>query len=304
MTLPNLILAGFPKCGTTSVAETLVRHPDVCGSFPHLRTRYFTPLLYDPAAVLPPVAKYAEHYARCAGEPIRLDDTPVWAYGGARIATAVRAVLGRPRVLVMLREPVARTVSYLIWKKRHGEIDQSLPLGDYVAECVRLGPRAVDTAELNPWSGLYGSDYARYLPAWLDEFGPDLRIGFLDDLAADPLGFFRAVADWLGIAADAVGPELLQVANTAKAVRNPRAERVIRRVGQRVQPLARHAPGVYRVLRDGARRANMTEVAPAPVGDDTAAREELRAFFAPGRPALADLVRGRELRRLPDWLAG
>jgi hypothetical protein len=303
MTLPNLILAGFPKCGTTSVAETLVRHPDVCGSFPHLRTRYFTPLLYDPDAVLPPVAAYAEHYARCSGERIRLDDTPVWAYGGARIAAAVRAVLGSPRVLVMLREPAGRTASYLTWKKRHGELDPSLSLRAYVDECRRHGPRTVDTLELNPWSGLTGSDYARFLPAWIAEFGTDLRVGFLDDLAADPAEFYRALADWLGISSTEFSTDRLQVANTALAARSPRAERMIRRVGRHVQPLARHTPGMYRVLRDSARRANMTAVAP-PSADDAAVRAELVEFFAPGLPDLVDLVRGRELVRLPGWLPG
>lgn len=302
MTLPNLILAGFPKCGTTSVAETLVRHPEVCGSFPHLRTRYFTPLLYDPSAVLPPVAEYAAHYSRWNGERFRLDDTPVWAYGGARITAAVRAALGAPRVLIMLREPASRTVSYLTWKKRHGEVAASLSLASYVDECLAHGPRAVDTAALNPWSGLYGSDYARFLPAWLAEFGDDLRVGFLDDLIGDPVGFYAALSGWLGISAREFTADTVQVANTALAARSPRAERAIRRVGRRVQPLARHAPGVYRALRNSARRANMTAVAP-PATDDAAARARLREFFAPGLPALADLVRGRELVRLPSWLA-
>jgi hypothetical protein len=299
VTLPNLVLAGFPKCGTTSVAETLVRHPDVCGAFPHLRTRHFTPLLYNPAAELPSTDDYARHFRRWTGERIRLDDTPVWVYGGARIATAVRRVLGRPRLLIMLREPAARTASYLTWKKRHGELDQDLRLDDYVRECERLGPRAVDTAELNPYSGLYGSDYARYLPDWLDEFGSDLRIGFLDDLAADPLAFYRALASWLEIDPDAFTPETVQVANTAKAVRNPGAERVIRRIGRRVQPLARRTPAVYRLLRDGARKVNMRDVAPGPRADDTV---QLRAFFAAGLPALAELVRGHELGEQPRWL--
>jgi hypothetical protein len=303
MTLPNLILAGFPKCGTTSVAETLVRHSDVCGSFPHLRTRYFTPLLYDPNAVLPPVAEYAGHYARWNGERIRLDDTPVWAYGGARTATAVRSVLGRPRVLIMLREPAGRTASYLAWKKRHGEVDRKLSLADYVAECELRGRRAVDTAELNAWSGLYGSDYGRFLPSWVTEFGDDLRVGFLDDLIGDPVEFYRALSGWLGISATEFTAAGVQVANTALAARSPRAERVIRRVGRRAQPLARHAPGVYRALRGSARRANMTDVAPPPA-DDAVARDRLRELFAPELPALAELVRGRVLVRLPEWLAG
>jgi hypothetical protein len=293
------VLAGFPKCGTTSVAETLVRHPEVCGAFPHLRTRHFTPLLYDAAAELPSTDDYARHYRRWTDERIRLDDTPVWVYGGARIAAAVHRVLGRPRVLIMLREPAARTSSYLTWKKRHGELDQNLRLADYVRECERLGPRAVDTAELNPYSGLYGSDYARYLPAWLDEFGADLRVGFLDDLATDPLAFYRALASWLEIDPDGFTVESLQVANTAKAVRNPRAERAIRGVGRRVQPLARHVPAVYRLLRDGARKVNMRDATSGARTDDTA---ELRGFFAAGLPALAELVHGHELDELPHWL--
>jgi hypothetical protein len=214
----------------------------------------------------------------------------------------VRSVLGRPRVLIMLREPAGRTASYLTWKKRHGEVDQSLSLADYVAECERRGRRAVDTAELNAWSGLYGSDYARFLPDWLAEFGDDLRVGFLDDLIADPVEFYGALSGWLGISAAEFSAATMQVANTAQAARSPRAERVIRLIGRRAQPLARHTPGMYRALRDSARRANMTAVA-APSSDDAAARVRLREFFAPGLPALADLVRGRELVRLPDWLS-
>ena len=65
MTLPNLVLAGFPKCGTTSVAETLVRHPDVCGAFPHLRTRHFT------AAALRPGCRAAvDRGLRAALQPL------------------------------------------------------------------------------------------------------------------------------------------------------------------------------------------------------------------------------------------
>jgi hypothetical protein len=41
----------------------------------------------------------------------------------------------------------------------------------------------------------------------------------------------------------------------------------------------------------------------AGASDDSAARTELREFFAPGLPALAGLVRGHELGRLPAWLA-
>jgi hypothetical protein len=93
----------------------------------------------------------------------------------------------------------------------------------------------------------------------------------------------------------------MRIENTARGARSPRAERVIRRIGRRAQPLARHTPQLYRALRAGARRANMTAPA-AQVSDDSAAREELRAFFAPGLDDLAARVRGFELVALPPWL--
>lgn len=297
--LPNLVIAGFPKCATTSVAATLAAHPDVCGAFPHHGTNFFTPLLYDPQTTLSPDG-YAQHYARCRGEAIRVDHNAVAAYGGARVAAAVRAVLGEPKVLIMLREPVARTASYLVWKKRHGELPAELTLREYVRRCSELGPRTVDTASLNPFSGLFGSDYPRFLPAWVDAFGPELRVGFVDDLAADAVGFYRAIAGWLGVDTAAFTADVVRVENTARSARSPRAERVIRRVGRRVQPLARRAPRLYRGLRDGARWANMT--APVPVADDAEARESLREFFAPGLAPLAETVRGHELVHLPAWL--
>ena len=276
MTLPNLILAGFPKCGTTSVAETLVRHPDVCRRSRTCARGTSLRSSTTRTRCCRQSRDYARHYARGAGERIRLDDTPVWAYGGADrrgwcvrcwaaagVDHAARAG-GAHRVLPDLEEAARRE-----WSSRSRWATTS--------RSARGSARgAVDTAELNPWSGLYGSDYGRYLPAWLEEFGTDLRIGFLDDLVGRPARLLPGAGRVARRRGDAVTPELLQVANTAKAVRNPRAERVIRRVGRRVQPLARHAPGVYRALRDGARRANMTDVLAAPATDDAAARDELR----------------------------
>jgi hypothetical protein len=159
----------------------------------------------------------------------------------------------------------------------------------------------VETDELSPYSGLYGSDYARYVPAWADEFGADLRVCYLDHMAADPAGFFRALATWLEIDAELFTEDSVRVANTAQVVRSAPAERMIRRVGRRVQPLARRAPFVYRALRDSARLVNMRDATERePVSVDV--RRRLDEFFAPGLRQLASLVQHRELVGSPDWL--
>ena len=251
--LPNLVLPGFPKCGTTSVTETLIGHPSVAGALPHRATHYFTPHLYDRDAVLAPVDKYARNYADSTDEKIRIDDTVVWVYGGEALANEIDDTLGGPKVLIMLREPAARTVSYLTWKKRNAQIESEVTLAEYLAECERLGHRTVDTEELNPWSGLHGSDYDRFLPAWSEKFGDRLRIGFMEDLRDQPLRFYRALAGWLHIDPTHFTEETVTIANKAAAVRSQRLERIIRAVGRRAQPLAHKAPSLYTRLRDIAR---------------------------------------------------
>ena len=43
--LPNLVIAGVPKAGTTSLFNYLAQHPDICPSDVK-ETRYFEPLRY------------------------------------------------------------------------------------------------------------------------------------------------------------------------------------------------------------------------------------------------------------------
>ena len=299
--LPNFVMPGFPKCGTTSVAETLTDHPDVVGAFPHRASHFFTRLLYDPMATLPTTAEYSAKFAHATGEAIRLDDTVVWAYGGEPLVEAVRNTLGSPKVLVMLREPASRTASYLVWKKRSAEIDQAITLRDYVAECERLGPRTVDTEELNPYSGLFGSEYARFLPSWIDVFGDDLRFGFTDDLETDPLRFYQTLASWLAIDDAYFGsPDAVKIANTATAVRSAPLERVVRATGRKLQPIATTNPRLYRAIRRAATRVNVKPTT-SDCDGDTMAR--LRARFAPSTGAIRSLVHGRTLLELPAWLA-
>lgn len=300
--LPTLLLPGFPKCGTTSVAETLSGHPDVTVARPHRATHYFTPRLYDPAAELAPLETYAESFAG-SSTAVRLDDTVIWVYGGRELAELVRETLDRPKILIMLREPASRTESYLTWKKRNVQIDQDTSLADYVARCEELGPRSVVERDLNAWSGLFGSEYGRYLPGWIEAFGDDLKIAFTDDLKNRPDDFYRALAAWLGIdAGHFADDDAVVVANRAAEVRSPGLERVVRAIGRRVQFLARHLPRLYRALRGIATRLNVRPSSGGGTGADPT-MATLRERFSSGLPEVADLVRGRTLLDLPAWLA-
>lgn len=300
--LPNLLLVGFPKCGTTTVAESLNRHSEVSLALPHRATHHYTPLLYrGRPSELPSLSEYAKHYLHGVGSRIRVDDTAVWVYGDQTMVEVIRGELPAAKVLIMLREPASRTSSYLQWKKRNAQIQQNLRLPEYVEECLTLGSGVLHDPKMNPWTGFHGSLYAEPLSIWSSLFGAQLKVGFLEQLAIDPRGFFHSLCAWLELDPPHLpDAESLSKANAARRVRSEHFERFVRAAGQSAQPLARKMPYAYRGLRDLARRLNTQEVSKYQNDEELA---DLVPAFRGDVEATSRLVRRHTLNDfLPTWL--
>src|SRR4028119_1824807 len=88
--LPNLIIAGVAKAGTTSLFNYLAQHPEV---FPSdvKETRYFDALRFGEQ--LDPLERYAEYFRRRTSERYAVEATPSYFQGGSRTAGAIRPAL-------------------------------------------------------------------------------------------------------------------------------------------------------------------------------------------------------------------
>src|SRR3954463_13629169 len=93
--LPNLVIAGVAKAGTTSLFNYLAQHPDICASDVK-ETRYFEPLRYG--EVLPPIESYTAHFRHRQGERYALEATPTYFYGGRDVPPGIRVTLPPGRV--------------------------------------------------------------------------------------------------------------------------------------------------------------------------------------------------------------
>ena len=107
------------------------------------------------------------------------------------------AVLPGCRVLVQLRDPVARAASNWAFSSAHGLEDR--PLADALAAGLEAtpGPGAGwDPARtsVDPRAYLERGHYARYLEPWLDVVGDRLAVLLLEDLLADPAAVATAYA--------------------------------------------------------------------------------------------------------------
>ena len=123
----------------------------------------------------------------------------------------VTAVLGSPRILVQLRDPVERAVSNWGFSRAHDMEDR--PVSEALARNLD-GPLPWDPqlTSVSPYAYLERGRYADYLAPWLEAFPDLVRVQFLEELVESP----DSVADlyeWLGVDVGVRPPSLGQRVN-------------------------------------------------------------------------------------------
>jgi hypothetical protein len=297
--LPNLIIAGVSKGGTTSLFRYLAQHPDICPSTIK-ELRYFEPLRYgEPLA---PIESYARHFEHCTGQRYRMEATPSYFGGGPPVATAMRDILDDDaRVLVCLREPVQRCWSWYQFVRGRARIPKAMGFQRYLDICEELHSAGLDGLRENqPYSGLLGGCYDEWLEAWQELFGQRLHVLFFDDLVADPRSAVVETLRWLEVDEGAAAEFSYTVENRSVQYRSRpvlAAALFLNRRGERF--FARHG-GARRVLRSAYHVVNRD---PAAEVLPPAARDRLASFYAPHNERLAAALRSVGISGAPIWLA-
>jgi hypothetical protein len=208
--LPDFVIPGETKCGTTSLYEYLVQHPDIWSadtkeprsfaSPKFARVPAFTQLHY-------PYALAAEAARRVRRRPVVTGEASAEYLSNPTVARTIAEMVPDVKLVVLLRNPVTRAFSDYQMKRAEGYVhepfetiarrstswisDPSLaPLVDAAAREEHCEIRFVVR-------GLY----ARSLRPWLDAF-PIGQFLFLksEDLSKDPAGVTRQVFRFLGVA--------------------------------------------------------------------------------------------------------
>lgn len=158
MRLPNLLIIGAMKSGTTGVFMDLCRHP-----------RVFVPQDKEPHALISDNvltdqgrAAYAEHYQTATQGQLLCDASTVYSKRPDIEHVARRAVAVLPnnfRVVYLVREPIDRIVSHHYHEYIEGTVDFDI---DTV---VRTQPRLLNYSryayQLEPWREAIGNERIR-----------------------------------------------------------------------------------------------------------------------------------------------
>jgi hypothetical protein len=292
--LPNLITPGVGKAGTTSLFWYLSQHPDVCPSGVK-EPRYFAPIVLGEP--LGPVEEYARHFTGCSNERYVMEASPQYFHGGKPMIAAIKEVLGDPRVIVVLRDPVARLWSSYRFAKSRLRLPAAESFEGYLAACERiLEDRPRRTRENRPFWTLAGGLYVEYLRDWLEAFGDRLRVVFFEHLAADPRVEVAELCTWLDIDDRAVGGFDYAVENRTVMFRSGLLQRIalglnserLRRQRWLKRPLRRMYYAVNRAPRE-------ERMAPE-------IRLRLEERYRQANRELAVELRRNGYQRLPAWV--
>ncbi len=216
---PDLVIVGAKRGGTTSLFRDLERHPSMCPLVPSARR---LPLRENQKGVHffdSDMAKSDRWYrsyfptsttlwwrTRRTGAAFTAEASPYYLFHPLAAERAA-AALPHSRFVVVLRDPVERTVSHWAEQTRNGV--ETLPLrGALDAEPRRVGDAAERLADGSLGESLaheqqsYAaqSHYAASLDRWIAAVGRErLVIVFSEDYFADPYLVIDAILDAAGI---------------------------------------------------------------------------------------------------------
>jgi hypothetical protein len=274
--LPNLFLVGVLKGGTSTLWAYLDQHPDIFMSRvkePH----FFTAA--DPSRTAP-VKDQRAYLNLFAGahESIRGEASASY-FTDLASPPAIKRAVPEARILVILRDPVERAYSHYLDMVGFGEESRSF------AEAVEaeIAGERPDHTEPYVNRGFYSEPLGRYL----ETFGDNVHVLFLETMASDPRSDLREVFEFLQVDPEVADQLTAERQNPYATPRGPASRLVgsskIRAAGRLLMPRSLR-PALQRLLfRRGAKPPMEHEV-----------RGVLREIYESDQEPLEQLV-GRPL---------
>jgi hypothetical protein len=290
MAFPNFFIVGAAKAGTTSLYHYLSQHPEVFMS-PVKEPHYFSQVRPDPELRFVYAHKSARDEAayrrlfRRARQARMIGEASTSYLWEAQTPARIKASVPAAKIIIILREPVARAHSHYLNDVREGV--ERRPFLQALQEDYAQPRKGWGISHLYLELGLYAEQVRRYLAAFAEK---NVLVLFFEEFSADTQSALRQAWDFLGLAAPPDCSQEQQAAQNAYAAPRSAISQAIlgtpalRAMG-RLLPKPLRELGRDRLL---LRRGKKPALEPA-------ARDFLRDIYAPDRTRLAEMMK----RRLP-----
>ena len=285
MVLPNLVIAGAPKSGTSSLFRWLCDHPEVLGSSVK-ETRYFA----DPGTHVFDEGRnylsrglegYSEFFKAKGPEPgLVVEATPTYLYSELALRE-LPLIPSKPHFQFVLRDPVSQVRSvHRYFQQNWAWVPPDMDFRSFVA-ASRAGNARFDGNELAE-GVMQNAAYVDFLVRWRDACKPQrMHVFLFEDVFADPRAFMRELARRFGIEPTFYDDYPFPAENQTYTVRN----RLLQKLNIAVRPMIPQG-ALYRAARSVYRLLNTSREDERNRGN-AAVEEELREGFRLKNEALA-----------------
>jgi hypothetical protein len=242
--LPNVVIAGAAKCGTTSLYNWLVDHPDVGGP----RDKELFYLMDEGHPLLKRDSNYHDHgldgykaYFQDENSNCKviLEATTHYMYQQTAI-DVLSSLDPRPQIIFMLRKPSQRVYSsYRFTQNVMASLDKGVSFTQFI-EALRSGRTdtfvkgfsSMDSALLLMNIIKY-SQYIDYISNWIASFGRErIHVFLFEHMLKDPRTFMYDFAICIGIEPSFYDSYDFRSHNKTVGIRNHFLHRQARRVAK------------------------------------------------------------------------
>ncbi len=294
MTLPNLVIAGAPKCGTSSLYRWLADHPEACGS--RVKETFYLmdeghPLLRRGSNFhTRGLEGYAEFFGGCNGAGrVVFEATTHYIY--QRTPLEVLSKLNAtPRIVFLLRKPSERVYSSFRYSQNNlANVRADLSFARFIelSKADAGGDVWEEVAGASAFvlrNDIRYSRYVEYIRPWVERFGRErVHVLLFEDLKSNPRAFMKNFAARAGIDSSFYDAYDFPLKNETFGVRYPTLHRGARKLNELVP-----ARGLKGALKKVYVKAQSAGSKGARTQADALALEELEREFRPFNRRLAD----------------
>lgn len=264
MSVPDLIVIGAQKCGTTTIYEDLAQHPDIS------MTEKESSVLLSSDRSSDITSEYARAH-RAPGKSLVEVSTEYAMRPLHDVANVAATVAPLAQIVYIVRDPIARVISH-----HHHEVAARTMTGS-IDDAVVTHDRLIDY-----------SRYAYQVRPWVDAFGPErVHVVQFETYMEDRVGGASDLYEIMGVAPFTLGnPDEVHNAATDKRVAVGLAGRVANsRVYRQVI-----RPRVPVSAKAAAKRALLPKAPPRPEPPSSATLHTLVGSLTPDVEELAVLT--------------
>ena len=296
---PNLIIAGAPKSGTSSLFSYLARHKEICASNTK-ELHYFNPITIGEG--LSPIDEYTQHFDHCSNQAYCLEASPGYMYGGEKIANAICNTLGKnTKIIFILRDPVQRIYSYYKHLRKHLLIGD-IAFNDFIDVALKkhVNLSFIEKEKDPVGRAIRAGFYAEYLHQWYTVFDQgDIKVVFFDTLRQNPPDIINDILEWLCLKALEI-EDTYSVVNKSVILRQNLLHKSIlilnkasKKYFERHRSLKEKLRHLYfQINRDDSKKYDIT----------LETKNFLNEIYNEQNAALYRLLKEKQLDNLPNWV--